>query len=62
MRERELPRPTIEVKKPSFLEEALGAMHRDMRMKGFEMKHGVRPLRELPQKPKGMATHKGDIY
>lgn len=44
-------RPQVEIRseKPSYLEQALGAMDREMKVKGLSMKHGMRPLKETPK-------------
>jgi len=57
-------RPAIVVpsNKNDFLKQALGAIGREMRLKGLEMKYGTRPLKEAPEPPTGKATHKGDLY
>lgn len=38
------------------------ALSREMRVKGLRYKHGMEPLTEQPRSPRGMATHKGNIY
>jgi hypothetical protein len=57
-----MPKPDVSVKKPSFLEQALGAQKIGNTLQQMKLKHGVTPLTEIPKAPKGKATHKGDIF
>jgi len=54
-----IEKPPIQTRKPSFLEDALGAMNRDLRMRGMQMKHGLKPLGEKDKSRKGYATQGG---
>lgn len=56
------PATVYTMKKPSsVLEDALGAIERDGRIKGLSYKHGTKPLKD-PVRPTGMATHHRNIY
>jgi len=52
--------PVVQKEKHSFLEDSLGAMNRELFLKGIRMKYGMQKGEKTP--PRGMATHKGDIY
>lgn len=58
----ERPAIVLPSRRESFLEKSLGALNREMRLKGLEMKYGTRPLAEKSKPPEGKATHKGDLY
>lgn len=49
-------------KQPDFLEQALGAMKTDQTLRRMKLKHGGELLKGNPRQPRGMATHKGNIY